>query len=53
MFVQSCLLMLDIDEECGMPVPIRAVEIRHSLSPLQSSCCAHTEYKVGTKDFVV
>lgn len=31
MFVQSCLLMLDIDEECGMPVPIRAVELHHSL----------------------
>lgn len=34
MFVQSCLLMLDINEKCGMPVPIRAVEIHHSLSPL-------------------
>lgn len=54
MFVQSCLLMLDIDEKCGMPVPIHAVEIHHSLSLLQSSCSAATKaYKACSKDFVV
>lgn len=40
MLVQSCLLMLDIDEECGMSVPMHAVEIHHSPSLLQSGCCA-------------
>lgn len=54
MFVQSCLLMLDIDEKCGMPVPIRAVEIHHSLSLLQSGCSADiTEYKACTEGFIV
>lgn len=54
MFVQSCLLMLDIDEKCGVPVPIRAVEIHHSLSALQSGCCARTaECTVCTEAFIV
>lgn len=35
MFVQSCLLTtLDIGEKCGVPVPLPAVEIHHSLSLL-------------------
>lgn len=54
MFVQSCLLMLDIDEECGMPVPIQAVELHHSLFLLQSNRSAgEAEHKACTKDFIV
>lgn len=53
MFVQSGLLLLDFDEKCGMPVPIHAVEIHHSLSLVQNGCCADSpEYKACT-DFIV
>lgn len=53
MFVQACLLMLDINEKCGMPVLIHAVEIYHSLFLLQSGCADTTEYKACTDDFIV
>jgi len=46
--------MLDIDEECGMPVPIQAVELHHSLFLLQSNRSAgEAEHKACTKDFIV
>lgn len=46
--------MLDIDEECGMPVPIQAVELHHSLFLLQSNRSAgEAEHKARTKDFIV
>lgn len=54
MFVQSCLLMLDIDEKCGMPVPIHTVETHHSLSLPQRGCTADTtECKACPEDSIV
>lgn len=53
-FVQSCLLMLDISEKCGMPVPIHADEIHRSRFLPQSGCsAATTEYKACTEDCIM
>lgn len=54
MFVQACLLMLDIHEEYGITVPIQAVETHFSLSSTEQLCSASgPENKACSKDFVV
>lgn len=39
MFVQACLLMLNVHEEYGITVPIQAVETRFSLFSTEQLLC--------------